>query len=347
MAERRSLCEGILDRVTQSLENLRALIDELHLRLVLVEDSCLASLGPSGPGLPEGPTPMRRPEDRPSPSAEQFCAFARISAELNATRRRARDMERTLAQKAALFSHERAPWYRTSERRRSERWKPASADDSRTAKGNRPPMDANYAFETEALPPAPGSKWQKRQVPYRDDPGRGGAARGSGEQMCSVDPRWGGYPPADYAAHLGPLDVHTLPVTPLETLGPAEPGLELVHTMTQEFSAVADYRMYRLDNTSRLVTSGDAGKIAKDVQRCRGIRLTMRSFDGTDPIQLLPFLKDIRITFNSQHLNEGVAERVLAHSLERDAERLYTSYTMSVLRAGQPHDDVSWPGLVD
>ena len=117
--------------------------------------------------------------------------------------------------------------------------------------------------------------------------------------------------------------------------------------MIQEFSSVADYRMYRLDNTSRLVTSGDAGRIAKYVQRCRGIRPTMRSFDGSDPIQLLPFLKDIRITFNSQHLTEGVAVRVFAHFLERDAERLYTSYTMRGLRAGQLHDDVSWPGLVN
>ena len=57
--------------------------------------------------------------------------------------------------------------------------------------------------------------------------------------------------------------------------------------------------MYRLDNTSRLVTSGDAGRIAKYVQRCREIRPTMSSFDGTDPIQLLLFLKDIQITFNS------------------------------------------------
>ena len=47
MAELRSLREGRFDRVTQSLENLRALIHELHWRLVLVEDSHLASPGPS------------------------------------------------------------------------------------------------------------------------------------------------------------------------------------------------------------------------------------------------------------------------------------------------------------
>ena len=58
-------------------------------------------------------------------------------------------------------------------------------------------------------------------------------------------------------------------------------------------------------------------------------------------------MKDIWITFNSQHLTEGVAVRVLAHFLERDAERLYTSYTVRGLLAGQLHDDVSWVGLVN
>ena len=99
MAELRSLREGRFDRVTQSLENLRALIDKLHSRLVLVEDSCFASPGPSGQGRPERPTPARRPEDRTSPSAEQLGAFAFLSDELDATRRRAHDIERTMAER--------------------------------------------------------------------------------------------------------------------------------------------------------------------------------------------------------------------------------------------------------
>ena len=77
--------------------------------------------------------------------------------------------------------------------------------------------------------------------------------------MLSVDYRWGGYPPVQYLVRPGPVDVRTPPDTVFDTLGLAEPGLELVHTMIQQFSAVADYHMYRLDNTSRLVTSGDAG----------------------------------------------------------------------------------------
>ena len=73
----------------------------------------------------------------------------------------------------------------------------------------------------------------------------------------------------------------------------------------------------------------------------------MSNFDGTNAIELLHFLKDVRITFNSQHLTEGVAIRVLAHFLERDAERLHTSYSMRGIRASQLHDDLSWPGFIN
>ena len=188
---------------------------------------------------------------------------------------------------------------------------------------------------------------QSRRVPNVDDQGRGGVARISVETILPLDPRWGGYHPVNLIAHLGPVDIQTLPVTPFGTLGSPEPGLEPVHTMIEEFSAVVNYRMYRLDNNSRLVTLGDAGRISKYVQSCRGLRPTMKSLDGTDAIQFLPSLREIRITFNAQHLIEGVAIRVFAHFPERDAERLYTSYTMRGLRAGQLHDDTSWPGLVN
>ena len=228
-----------------------------------------------------------------------------------------------------------------------QEWPPTGAVPSRRAEVIIPTADANFASETQALPHVAGSMRHVRRVPDEDDPSRGGVACGSGETILAFNPRWGGYQPVDLTTHPGPVDVRTLPVTPLGTLGPAEPGLEPVHTMVQEFSAVANYRMYQLVNISRLVTSGDAGRIAKYVQRCRGLRPTMESFNGTDAIQLLPFLKDIRITFNAQHLTEGVAIRVFAHFLERGAERLYTSYTMRGLRAGQLHDDTSWPGLVN
>ena len=347
MDELRSLREGRFDRVTQSLENIRALVEQLQSRLALVEDSRLDSPVDYREGRPEGPAPSRRPDAQPFPSAEQMNALAHMTAELNSTRRRTREVEQT--------STARSPGAPTGGPGASvppnasdaQGLRPTVTVTSRHADGIRPPMDANVASETQALPYAAGGMQEARRVPYTDDQDRGGAACGSREPIISFDPRWGGYQPVDLTAHPGPVDIRTLPVTPFGTLGPAAPGVEPVHTMLQEFSDVANYRMYRSENTSRLVTSGDVGRIAKYVQRCRGIRTTMRSFDGTDTIQLLPFLKDIRITLNAQHLTEGVSVRLFAHFLERDAKRLYTSYTMRGIRAGQLHGDISWPGLVN
>ena len=347
MDELRSLCKGKFDRVTQSMENLRALVDQLQSRLALVEDSRLNSPVDYREGRSERPASSRRPDAQPFPSAEQMIARAHMTAELNSTRRRVREVEQTSTARLP-GAPTRGPGASVPPNAsETHELPPTGTVTSRHADGIRPPMDASVASETQALPYAAGGIQEGRRVPYADEPDRGGAARRSRELILSFDPRWGGYQPVDLTAHPGPVDIRTLPVTPFGTLGPAAPGVEPVHTMIQEFSDVANYRMYRLDNTSRLVTPGDAGRIAKYVQRCRGIRPKMRSFDGTDAIQLLPFLKDIRITFNAQHQTEGVAVRVFAHFLERDAERLYMSYTMRGLRAGQLHDDISWPGLVN
>ena len=130
-----------------------------------------------------------------------------------------------------------------------QEWPPTGAVPSRRAEVNIPTADANFASETQALPHVAGSMRQVRRVPNEDDPSRGGADRGSGETILPFDPSWGGYQPVDLTTHPSLVDVRTLPVTPFGTLGPAEPELEPVHTMIQEFSAVANYRMYRLDKT--------------------------------------------------------------------------------------------------
>ena len=273
---------------TQSLENLRALVDHLQSQLALVEDSRLDSPFDYREARPEGPAPSRRPDAQPFPSAEQTNAPAHMTAELNSTRRHAREVEQT--------STARSPGAPTGGPGASvpphasdaQGLQPIGTVTSRHADGIRPPMDANFASETQALPYAAGGMQEARRVPYADDQDRGGAARGSRESIVSFDPRWGGYQTVDLTAHPGPVDIRTLPVTPFGTLGPAAPGVKPVHTMIQEFSDVANYGMYRLDNTVRLVTSDDAGRIAKYVQRCRGIRPTMRSFDSTDATQLLP-----------------------------------------------------------
>ena len=62
MDELRSLRDGQFDRVSQSPEKIRVLLDRLHLQLVLVENSGLENPATYGEGRPERPTSSRRPD---------------------------------------------------------------------------------------------------------------------------------------------------------------------------------------------------------------------------------------------------------------------------------------------
>lgn len=73
----------------------------------------------------------------------------------------------------------------------------------------------------------------------------------------------------------------------------------------------------------------------------------MENFDGSKAILLLPFLKDVQITFNAQKINEGTAIRVFAHFVERDAERLYTLYMMPSVRSGGLNSEVTWSRMIN
>ena len=269
MDELRALREGRFDRVTQSLENLRALVDQLQSRLALVEDSRLDFPVDYREGRPEGPASSRRPDAQPFPSAAQMNALAHMTAELNSTRRRAREVEQTSAARSpgALTGGPGASDPPNASE--AQELHPTGTVTSRHADGIRLPTDANVASETQALPYAAGCMQEARRVPYADDQGRGGDARGSREPILSFDPCWGGYQPVEFTAHPGPVDIRTLHVTPFGTLRPGAPEVEPVHTMIQEFSDVANYRMYRLDNTSRLVTSrSTSSAVVGFVPRC-------------------------------------------------------------------------------
>ena len=283
----------------------------------------------------------------PPSSAEQLRAFAHQTAELESTRQRARALGRAMCARLPGAPNRRPGGAVLPSTAATQGWRPTSAVTSQAAEGNGLPLNANVASESQALPSASGSMWQTGRVPYRDDPDREVAARRSRETFTPFNLRWGGYLAVYHTAQPGLVDVHTLQITAYGKMGPAKPGLEPVHTMTQNFRAAANFRMYRLDKISRVVASGDARRIVQYVQQCRGIRPTMKRFDGIDPAQLLPFLKDLLNTFKAQHLTNGVAVWVLANYLERDAERLYSSYAMRGLRAGQLHEDVGWPGLAN
>ena len=58
-----------------------------------------------------------------------------------------------------------------------------------------------------------------------------------------------------------------LAVMPFGHLGPLEPSVEPRKTLLQEFSHVVNCRLYRLDDTSIIVSENDTGRIGKYVKR--------------------------------------------------------------------------------
>ena len=102
MQELRSLRKGRFESVAQSLENLRAPVDQLKSRLVLVEDAGIDSPADAFVGRPASANSGVRRDPQPFPSAEQMGAFAHMAAELNSMHRRARDLEQTSAEKSPV-----------------------------------------------------------------------------------------------------------------------------------------------------------------------------------------------------------------------------------------------------
>ena len=203
MEELRSLREGRFDRVSQPLENLRALVDQLRCRLVLVEDSRLDSPDAFGEGRPERPASARRSDARPFPSAEQMGAVAQMAAELNCTRPRVLQMEHTptAASPGAppIDPGDTVPPNASN----AQELEPTGADTSRPACGERTSMDAIFASETQAQLHVALDMRKASRVLYGNETGRGEAARGSREPFLSFDPRWGGYQPQDITTRQG------------------------------------------------------------------------------------------------------------------------------------------------
>ena len=125
--------------------------------------------------------------------------------------RRVRKMEQASTERATRRPAPRGPGATVPPNApEAQEGSPTGADTSLVTGQRSPKTDANFASETQALPYVAGDMRQMTRVSYADAQDRGGDARGSGEPMFPVDPRWGGYPPVDLTAHPGPIDVRIL-----------------------------------------------------------------------------------------------------------------------------------------
>lgn len=318
----RSFREGRFERVSQSLENFRELFDQLHSCLMLVENAPLDS-----PAMDVGARRVSthsevRLELKPFPSVGQMRTFAHMDVELNSTQHRVRAMEQ-----ATTSSSPGAPMIGLGATIPPSM--PAVRDGYRTgiktnrfAEINQPPSDVKFASEMQALPHVPGSMRPTKRISYAHEQDCGGPIPASRDPSLSFDSRWGAYQPVERTVNSGARDSRMLPVTPFGMPGTTEPQHEQVHTMVQELRSVSDFRIYQLYNVSRLVTPGDAGRMAKYVQRCCETSTMVRSVESSNPTLLLTFLEDTRVAFIAQNLTKDVAIRFFAQFLEHDAEHV-------------------------
>lgn len=262
---------------------------------------------------------------RAGPTAEQMAAFTYLKAQVRQQSDRARQLNET-----------GGPSSQAQTRRAFSAASPVVLGpfDSTLQR----PVRSEHERASGGLP---------RQIDVRTPEGPGLPTYGRTEPQTYTT-RHEGIPSWDTRGR-APVPPTAIPSTPFGTVGTLEPGIEPSTSLLTEFRNVIDYRLYRLEDMSQFFSEHDAGRIGKYVNRCRRIRPTMANFDGSNPIELLPFLKDVRITFNAQHLNESAVARVIAHFLERDAERLYTSFTMSAIRGAgfRTSHSITWPGLVN
>ena len=152
----RTLREGRFECVTQYLENLRALLDQLHSRLVLVEDAHIDSPAVDVAVRPASTDSRVRRDPQPFPSPEQMGAFVHMAAGLNPARRCSRQMEQTSAEWSLGAPSRRPSATVPPGAPGAQECPPTGAVTSRRAEEIKTTVDANFASETQALPHASG-----------------------------------------------------------------------------------------------------------------------------------------------------------------------------------------------
>ena len=121
MEELHLFSKGRFDHVTQSFENLRALLDQLQSRLALPGNWSLDSPLDHREDRPERPASSRRPDAQTFPSVEQMQVLPHMASELNSTRRRTREVKRTSTARSPRSPHGRARCHCFPERIRCPR----------------------------------------------------------------------------------------------------------------------------------------------------------------------------------------------------------------------------------
>ena len=105
--------------------------------------------------------------------------------------------------------------------------------------------------------------------------------------------------------------------------GPYAPGLAPLRSSIHQFNDVIDYRRYRLPDTNPEPSEEELKYLHRLKQRIDNLHPQLGHFDGTVPIELLPFLTTFSKALFKMNKSEGVAVRVLSYFLRDEALGVY------------------------
>ena len=135
----------------------------------------------------------------------------------------------------------------------------------------------------------------------------------------------------------------------LENPGPEVAGLQPHSTTWVQFKDVVSYRAYRLNNIRAIVRDSENQRIGKSVRCIKNlIPRKLGNFDGSEPIALLKFLRELEEGFNTLRAPEGTAVRTMAFLLRGDAKNFYESRNQSATqnKGGSTMSELTWPRMV-
>ena len=122
------------------------------------------------------------------------------------------------------------------------------------------------------------------------------------------------------------------------------PGLTPHHTMVRAFAKVVDYRAHRLKNTSAVVTPKQSERLRKAAKSVNNTTLAA-TFDGSNPIELLGFLRKLVGSFNLANVSEGEAALMLPWHLKEAPHDVVMQKQQEAGRQVVPYA-ATWPYLV-
>ena len=108
------------------------------------------------------------------------------------------------------------------------------------------------------------------------------------------------------------------------------PGLVPHETMLSQFTEVASYGYSQLPNQCAVITEHDSKTLAKTKTKFDGLIPKFEPFTGRPAIGLLQFLATVKEEFETLHVSEAVALRLLSFYLKDAAKSVYSEYETHV-----------------